>query len=188
MNDETQALAVPEEFVMAVYELLPDVTDTAIARCVQAGIRDEALVLAAQLVVKHHTGLTFIARWAESGMSIERIQECLVFRDDCGFEAPSVACLNRYLNSIHFAAESADAILDTFRDIWEAYAKTYPLQWFWYRIDEAFGGDIIRAYHLAVDDPRAFTNVLLGQQTLLHHSLRTTYSEEFGYGGGHQHE
>jgi len=100
----------------------------------------------------------------EDGMSLPRINQCLeisALMDD--MPNLSVRAINSLLDRVGFEVEVPAPILETFQDaIANRYRgrRIFPMQWFLHRIDEVFGGDILEAYHMAIEDPDEFGRMI----------------------------
>jgi len=154
-----------------VRQVAPKASLKLVRRCLKAGLDEErGLKRALALIAVHRTSLPAILEWLENGITLERLETCLAIRRQYHVR-DSVRLIDRCVEAIGFHERHLTGVnpnllevFETFQDVLSKLGGMFPAHRLLHRIDEAFNGDILAAYRMALDDEAGFVQVVKGRR------------------------
>jgi hypothetical protein len=125
---------------------------------------------AVELILLFGSNFQSMVRWREDGMTLGEIGYYLEFREFYGFSM-SIPLIRKFAEGAGFrlpdltdrenafaeyGAKGSEAVIELFTDICDRIGGSYPEHRVMHFIEERFGGDVMVAYQLAVNDSDAF--------------------------------
>lgn len=168
---QCEAQEIPSEMALTVLSVKPNATVQFIKQCQTLGLVNEKLVQATGIAESFRTNFTAVVTWYRRGMTLERIEQCLGYRDEHNL-ADSVVMLNRYMDELNIQLEeNLDEILAAFAEIGDRLRADgkFPMQRLLYFILETCNGQIHEAYDMAVYQPEKLIDLIRERARLWRH-------------------
>lgn len=169
MNMKNVRVPIPGEATLLaqVREIIPAAPQASIRRLVGLGLSEHDVVRAAAIARMHQSNLAAIAVWiADDDMTLDEIEAALISRDDMAWASRwviSVRMLHRLRTECGLQTDDAlETVLTTFLEAAVSLSPRMPLHRLMHRLDEVYGGDLLRAFHDA-DNASLFRRVLEGR-------------------------
>jgi hypothetical protein len=118
------------------------------------GMADDALVIG-EIIRYHNIKVNTMIDLCEEHRSVDRIMEVMAVREQYQ-DQMSIRLSGSLVESIDFHVESNDEIFSAFEQVAAQHQSMFPWHIIEHVIEIHFGGDILLAYHYALDDPTEF--------------------------------
>jgi len=154
-DESSSALSV---IMQALPGVKPNVAVRIAARFQKAGITQPTDIKKA-LEIQRYYGTTpaSIAKWVESGLTLQKVELCLHIRATYGIEKATVPLIAFFVEGAAFQIEeNAEALFEAFEEVSAEFGGEFPMHRLKRKIEEIYGGDVLHAYHEAIEDPRGF--------------------------------
>lgn len=161
MTDTHLAVVEEGKVALAIRRVAPKCSTTFIEKCQSAGISEANVTQVVSMVEAYGKPIGSIARYMKDGLSLGRIEECFELQRVLE-QSITVPMANEFLSQLGFQgvanpAEVIDALLEVTGNDRLAPNRLVHI------IEERFAGDIHGAYHMAVEDPDGYRDVLSGR-------------------------
>lgn len=172
---------VEETLLVQVRGIFPAAPRRSIARLREIGFSNQEILQAAELARMNGSSLSAIVTWVNvDGMTLTEIEAAFLNQEDVAWASEwcvSIRIINRLRQACDLQTEDClEMMLETFADIAATFSPRVPFNRFMHRVEEAYGGDLLRAFQDA-ENASLFRRVLLGKADRVHMAVRQVAGE-----------